>query len=218
MDGDPYPTPAGGVADIGADEWVNRLPVCAITFEPAAPTYRDAIAFDSHAVDPDQTSVAVHWDFGDGGAGEGPVAGHRYRSPGAYQVCAMVTDELGATASCCALVTVGCECNLALVSAWCRMTGGRVGQTRRGMIAAWNLGDLPCDAVLRVTNGAGGVVFEETRTMLPFRPMVVGFSHRFTADDVGRQAWRWEVLPADCPERTPLNNATTRTVNVSAAR
>ncbi len=55
---------------------------------------RSAVRFDaSGSHDPDGSIVAYEWDFGDGGAGEGPRPTHVYQSPGVYNVRLTVTDD-----------------------------------------------------------------------------------------------------------------------------
>lgn len=93
--------------------------------------------------------------------------------------------------------------------------GGHIGQCKTGQIGARNrLLTESCDVVLRVTDNARDVVFETTRTIGPGRRLRVRFEHCYTADEIGRNLWTWEVSPAECYELTPWNNVHLRSVNV----
>src|SRR5260370_14432615 len=60
----------------------------------------------SGSSDPDGSINSYQWDFGDGGVGSGFSVTHTYSSLGVYTVRLTVTDNLGASASDTALVTV----------------------------------------------------------------------------------------------------------------
>ena len=54
------------------------------------------VAFDgTGSSDPDGQVVAWAWDFGDGGTAAGPLATHRYATPGSYEATLTVTDDDG---------------------------------------------------------------------------------------------------------------------------
>ena len=92
---------------------------------------------------------------------------------------------------------------------------GHIGQCKTGQIGARNRSFTePCDVVLRVTDNAGNVVFETVQTIGPGRRLRVRFEHSYTADEVGRNLWAWEVSPVECNELTPWNNVHWRRVNV----
>lgn len=56
--------------------------------------------------DPDGTIVGFAWDFGDGAEGSGPAPTRTYAEPGTFNVTLTVTDDVGATATDQAQVTV----------------------------------------------------------------------------------------------------------------
>ncbi len=56
--------------------------------------------------DPDGTIVSYAWDFGDSSTGTGRTTDHTYTSAGTYQIKLTVTDNIGATSSTSAPVTV----------------------------------------------------------------------------------------------------------------
>jgi PKD repeat protein len=65
------------------------------------------VPFDGGAsFDIDGTIAAYQWDFGDGSTATGPTASHTYATPGLYTATLTVTDDLGATATDTATVTV----------------------------------------------------------------------------------------------------------------
>jgi len=56
----------------------------------------DTIAFDAgRSSDPDGDALTYRWDFGDGTAGEGAAAPHRYAAPGQFPVTVTVDDASG---------------------------------------------------------------------------------------------------------------------------
>ena len=93
---------------------------------------------------------------------------------------------------------------------------GHVGQCKTGQIGAENRSlTEPCAVVMRVTGNAGHVVFESDPVVIgPGRKIRLTFQHCYTADEVGRNRWRWEVWPVDCAEQTPRDNVYLRKVNV----
>ena len=92
---------------------------------------------------------------------------------------------------------------------------GHVGQCKTGQIGARNLSYTePCDALLRVTDNAGSIVFETTRTIDPGCGLRIRFHHCYTADEVGKNRWTWEVWPVHCAEQTPRDNVYRRKVNI----
>lgn len=90
---------AGEPVSFGANPipFANALPQLAPS---ATPTSGDApltVSFSANAVDPDGTITNVVWDFGDGTAGSGATATHRYSSGGSYRPTATAMDNDGET-------------------------------------------------------------------------------------------------------------------------
>lgn len=66
------------------------------------------VSFDGRASrDPDGTVASYAWQFGDGTTGSGDAPGHAYVAAGTYRVNLTVRDDLGATSTTSADVTVG---------------------------------------------------------------------------------------------------------------
>lgn len=85
----------------------NKPPVAALTVTPStgyAPVTLTASTAGSSDPDGTVTSSVIYW--GDGTSASGPSASHIYASAGTYTVTATATDNLGATASTTASVTV----------------------------------------------------------------------------------------------------------------
>ncbi|MCA9739530.1 MAG: PKD domain-containing protein, partial [Gemmatimonadetes bacterium] len=68
--------------------------------------------------DPDGAIVRFDWDFGDGRTGAGPAPQHVYERAGTYTAKLTVTDNLGATASANAQVTVDIPATFAWKNTW----------------------------------------------------------------------------------------------------
>jgi PKD repeat protein len=91
--------PASGVA--------NQPPVAVASATPTSGTAPLAVAFDgtgSH--DPDGSIASYSWNFGDGGTATGATASHTYQNSGSYNAVLTVTDNLGATGTNSAAITV----------------------------------------------------------------------------------------------------------------
>jgi PKD repeat protein len=205
--------------DITVEKGENIPPVCDVTYEPLAPMPGQDITFNANAYDPNPWGeiVSYEWDFGDGYGATLDPATHAYSDKGDYTVCVIVTDDQGGQTTCCTQVTVtACECAVAIDRTHCKMpAGGRVGQCKTGQIGARNRSFTePCNVVLRVTDNVGNVVFETIETIGPGRGIRVRFEHCYTADEVGRNLWSWEVWPIECTELTPWDNVRWRRVNV----
>ena len=82
----------------------NIEPFANFTYFPEEPTIIDTINFFS--ISSDRTIVNYTWDFGDGNISylENPI--HLYRNPGNYSVCLTVTDDVGASDTCCKSINV----------------------------------------------------------------------------------------------------------------
>src|SRR5687768_1991133 len=69
--------------------------------------------------------VSNVWHFGDGHNGDGENPNHTYDEPGTYNVCLIITDEIGCVADVCHMVTVapagGGDCEAAFT--WDQGTG-----------------------------------------------------------------------------------------------
>ena len=92
---------------------------------------------------------------------------------------------------------------------------GHLGQCKTGQIGARNNSFTEsCTALMRVVDNAGNTVFETVQTIGPGRRIRVRFQHCYTADEIGRNLWTWEVWPVECDEHTPWNNVHQRKVNV----
>ena len=87
----------------------NQPPVAALSVTPSSGTAPITIsASTSASTDVDGTIASSTINFGDGSAPvAGPSASHIYSSAGTYTITAIVTDNLGASSSTSAIVTVG---------------------------------------------------------------------------------------------------------------
>jgi len=223
IDGDPRPWPSWGIVDMGADEWVSPQwwlpPTCWVTYDPSAPTTDDVVTFSAGAADPYGAVTSVDWDFGDGATATGDPATHQYAMPATYAVTATVCNGRGFCQSCGIEITVGssCSCDVAIDTQHCKLpAAGHVGQCKSGQIGAKNDSlSAQCAVVMRVTDNAGNVVFESDPIMIgPGRRLRVRFEHCYTADEVGKNRWTWEVWPVHCAEQTPRDNVYRRKVNI----
>ena len=86
---------------------LNKPPVAALSLS-ASSAYAPAsiTASTAGSSDPDGTIASSSINFGDGSAAGGPSATHTYSVPGMYTVTATVKDNLGASSSTSATVTV----------------------------------------------------------------------------------------------------------------
>jgi PKD repeat protein len=88
----------------------NAAPTADITTSPSNPEVGTRVTFNgSGSTDSDGRIVLYEWDFGDGGRATGKRAEHAYGSPGNYTVLLVVTDDLGATGSDTATVSIAGE-------------------------------------------------------------------------------------------------------------
>lgn len=97
----------------------NRRPNASIAFSPAAPRAGDLVTFFSTSDDDDGYIRGSSWDLdGDGkyDDGNGVLATASFAGPGTYKIGLKVSDNLGATDTGTALVTVGMPADNALVS------------------------------------------------------------------------------------------------------
>lgn len=97
---------AGGVSDLGADEFVNRAPAAALAAPTGTLREGQAVTLDaSGSADPEASIgggvVAYAWDFGDGQTAttSTPRADHVYARRGAYAATVTVTDRQGAASA-----------------------------------------------------------------------------------------------------------------------
>jgi len=75
------------------DKNFNLPPVASeILANPAAPAPNDPVEFSIDAEDPENGTVLVAWNFGDGSNSSGPNVEHVYLSAGVYSVSASVSD------------------------------------------------------------------------------------------------------------------------------
>lgn len=85
---------------------VNAAPTASIS-GPAQSIEGDSASFSgSGSADTDGTIIGYSWTFGDGGNGAGVSTTHTYTVPGTYTVTLVVTDNLGATGTATASITV----------------------------------------------------------------------------------------------------------------
>jgi hypothetical protein len=110
VDGDPRTS--GTASDLGADEFVNRAPVAALTGPSGAVRQGIPAGFDaSRSTDPEAAVgggvTAYHWNFGDGTTADTttPTTTHAFGERKAYSVTLTVTDKQGATSAAAAPVT-----------------------------------------------------------------------------------------------------------------
>ncbi|MCW2990878.1 MAG: hypothetical protein JWM73_1472 [Solirubrobacterales bacterium] len=113
IDGDPRV--AGAKSDLGADEFVNRVPTASVAAPSGAVRQGVPATFDaSKSADPEAGVgggiVKYHWDFGDGATADTtiPTTAHAFGERKAYSVTVTVTDRQGgvSAASAPASVTV----------------------------------------------------------------------------------------------------------------
>jgi PKD repeat protein len=64
------------------------------------------VTFSANAFDPDGSITSYEWDFGDGGTSTLQSVGHVYQSSGSFTARVTVTDNLGATETASAVITV----------------------------------------------------------------------------------------------------------------
>ena len=84
----------------------NQAPVAEAN-GPYSASVGSAVTFNSAgSSDPDGTIASYAWDFGDGNNGTGASPSHSYTTAGSYTAILTVTDNLGATASDQATVTI----------------------------------------------------------------------------------------------------------------
>lgn len=86
----------------------NARPSAEFTVSPDTTAAGGPVRFDaSGSADPDGRIVRFHWDFGDGGEGQGINVSHIYPEAGEFIVTLTVTDDGGRTASAEKTVLVG---------------------------------------------------------------------------------------------------------------
>jgi PKD repeat protein len=96
-----------GIGGLGvAVAKANRAPVANAGADQVTQTLITLTFSGSASYDPDGTIAGYAWSFGDGTTGTGVTTTHWYATAGTYTVRLTVTDNLGATASDTALVTV----------------------------------------------------------------------------------------------------------------
>ncbi len=84
----------------------NQPPVSAAGADRTA-IATEALAFDGSASsDPDGSIASYAWDFGDGYTSSDAVTTHAFAAAGSYTVTLMVTDDVGATGTDTAVITV----------------------------------------------------------------------------------------------------------------
>jgi len=85
----------------------NAAPTASISLAAASAATGETIAFDASASsDVDGSVVSYAWDFGDGATATGKTASHAFTVAGKFAVTLSVVDDLGATGSTYAIVTV----------------------------------------------------------------------------------------------------------------
>ncbi len=94
--------------------YVNHAPVAQFRLSTFQPAENEALLIEDCSHDVDGTVQVWEWDFGDGNTSQQPSPSHTYTTSGAYEIRLEVLDELGATGTATASVTVR---NLAPVAA-----------------------------------------------------------------------------------------------------
>ena len=84
----------------------NQPPVANAGPAQSAQTLTSLTFNGSGSSDPDGTIASYAWTFGDGGSASGMTVSHSYASAGTYTATLTVTDNLGATGSATAAVTI----------------------------------------------------------------------------------------------------------------
>jgi PKD repeat protein len=74
---------------------VNDPPKAIAKAKPLVAVDEEVVFDATGSSDPDGAIVKYEWDFGDGAKGEGVIARHRYRAPGAFKVKLTVHDNAG---------------------------------------------------------------------------------------------------------------------------
>ncbi|MFL5845536.1 MAG: PKD domain-containing protein [Solirubrobacteraceae bacterium] len=111
-DVDGNPRTSGAASDLGADEFVNRVPTASLAAPSGAVRQGIPATFNaSKSSDPEALVgggiAKYHWDFGDGSATDTTTATttHAFAERKAYSVTVTVTDKQGAASSASAPVT-----------------------------------------------------------------------------------------------------------------
>ncbi|MCU0286626.1 MAG: PKD domain-containing protein [Acidobacteria bacterium] len=86
----------------------NQGPTASFVYSPLAPKVGDQVYFNgANSSDPDGTIKSFHWDFGDGGIGNGESVNHIYTVAGTYTAILVVFDDSGNQASSSKSITIG---------------------------------------------------------------------------------------------------------------
>ncbi len=100
-------SPAGCVGGNPVLTQTCNLPPVAEAGPNKTTSRNSSVKFDGSASkDPDGTITKYGWNFGDGTTGSGKVVSHRYTRRGTFTVTLKVTDNIGATGTDTAIVTV----------------------------------------------------------------------------------------------------------------
>src|SRR5215217_5996056 len=76
---------------------VNATPTADFGFTPVDPYPGEAVAFTASVIDPEEDTVVLGWDFGDGERSAEGAPTHSFAATGEYDVVLTATDEHGAT-------------------------------------------------------------------------------------------------------------------------
>ncbi len=91
---------------VGAGVPLNQAPVAEANGPYSGTAGKDISFTASGSTDPDGSVQSYSWEFGDGNTATGELVSHAYASPGDYWSVLTVTDDIGATDSDSAQVTV----------------------------------------------------------------------------------------------------------------
>lgn len=150
------------VTDDGGAQASDSATVTIMNRAPTANAGPDRTATAGQAVslsgagssDPDGAIVAWTWTFGDGGTASGANVEHTYAAPGTYTATLTVRDDLGATASDTATVTV----TAAGGQGWGKRAGG-VADDRAHAVATDAAGNVAVAGYFQGTVSFGGATF-----------------------------------------------------------
>ncbi len=101
-----YPNSLSFDPTISPPSPANQPPSVSMTASPTTGPAPLTVQFAAYATDPDGQVVSYSWNFGDGQTSSQTTPTHTYQTSGNYTVTLTATDDMGATASYSAIITV----------------------------------------------------------------------------------------------------------------